>query len=584
MRSFAPPSCALVFALTLGCQGGAEVDPTDVVPDSEPVVETDLEPARYELGEPVSCAAPLAGPARFTDSAAERGLVHSFRRRVAGEQDHCSVLPGNIVVEDFDHDGDLDVATMDWPGELTVFEGHGDGTFSPVDLPLRLRPGNLFSVSAVDLDGDGLHELLSHGEGLVVLARGIGPLAWGGWETLFEAPGYPRTCFSSVTWGDIDLDDDLDLYVTGFDGLLDENTNRYGDPPTQPVGGTDQLLLADGGVFVPHPIPQSYPGVSMVGIFTDADHDGDLDIWAPSSRPQESGSYFWRFDGLDGTGAPELTEDHQAKFGGYVANAMGVDSYDFNNDGLLDYCVSTIGTWMACQVSTGAAGWFDAGAAMGAVSTPTLHPDYQAYLAGGGPVVDWATWSVELVDVDNDGFVDLATAAGDASRLSAIGGSDAVMSPDALWMGVPGGFVDRSRESGLDVTSDNYGLVAADLDRDGHHEILVGGWGTTLKVWDNPCSAGAWLGLDLIGPPHNVGGYGARVTVTVGERTLIRELYGVRGIAQGPSLLHFGFGDVDVVDRIHIRWADGRVDVLTDVPTRRYVRVLHAAAEEVSER
>jgi len=68
---------------------------------------------------------------------------------------------------------------------------------------------------------------------------------------------------------------------------------------------------------------------------------------------------------------------------------------------------------------------------------------------------------------------------------------------------------------------------------------------------------------------------GARVTVTSGSRRQFRDVVAVMGyLSQADARAHFGLGEAERADRVEIRWPDGRVQVLTDVPGRQILTVI----------
>ncbi|MFO0003380.1 MAG: ASPIC/UnbV domain-containing protein, partial [bacterium] len=73
----------------------------------------------------------------------------------------------------------------------------------------------------------------------------------------------------------------------------------------------------------------------------------------------------------------------------------------------------------------------------------------------------------------------------------------------------------------------------------------------------------------LGGPPATMA-LGARVVVEAGGRRHTRwNLPGSTGLAgSGPSRVHIGLGDVDVVDRIEVRWPTGELEVREGVAAR----------------
>ncbi|MCP4793941.1 MAG: CRTAC1 family protein, partial [Actinomycetia bacterium] len=151
--------------------------------------------------------------------------------------------------------------------------------------------------------------------------------------------------------------------------------------------------------------------------------------------------------------------------------------------------------------------------------------------------------------------------------------------PDMVWRGSAEGFDDRTAELGFGDTDNHVGLATADLDGDGFLDVVLAGPGTTPDLWMNHCSEAAWTRIDLVGPALNREGYGARVEVTAGGTTRLRELTASRGPGQGPSEVHLGLGDAETIDRLVVTWPDGLVFKIEDVPVKRVVTVWHPKSE-----
>ena len=158
-------------------------------------------------------------------------------------------------------------------------------------------------------------------------------------------------------------------------------------------------------------------------------------------------------------------------------------------------------------------------------------------------------WGLELADLDNDGWVEIVQASGPDFGTARRGIFDL---PDLVWQGGPDGFEDVTAEVGLDEVRDSYGTAAADFDGDGRLDLVVAGRNAPAST---SIAADPKLGaVRPEGPPGNTDGFGVRAEVTVGERTLIRELYALQGQSQGPSVLHFGLGEAEEVDRLRVVW------------------------------
>lgn len=136
-------------------------------------------------------------------------------------------------------------------------------------------------------------------------------------------------------------------------------------------------------------------------------------------------------------------------------------------------------------------------------------------------------------------------------------------------------FLDISYLTGADSDGDGRSAVAADLNNDGQQDLVVRQvGGGPLLIYENRLPKRHWLKLSLRGTQSNSLGIGARVTVTVADRQLVRELHPINTYrSQGPSLLHFGLGDADHIDTLTIRWPSGLVQELGPLKADRHILV-----------
>ena len=78
----------------------------------------------------------------------------------------------------------------------------------------------------------------------------------------------------------------------------------------------------------------------------------------------------------------------------------------------------------------------------------------------------------------------------------------------------------------------------ADYDNDGDLDLLADG-----RLFENRSNSGAWIKLRLVGRKSNRAAIGAQARVTIGDRTLTRQVAGGTGETHQNELsLHFGLG------------------------------------------
>jgi hypothetical protein len=482
---------------------------------------------------------------------------------MGGDPDLDTAIPMavGIAAGDADGDGDIDLFLPVISNMPQVFENDGAGNFTEVlqpEVSTSPQVSSLLGFMLVDFDGDGLLDLLFFGPRTVEVARNLGGLEFGVLRTVFSDDAEEVGAAISATLGDADGDGDLDLFLPGLDPVAFGPPAEVGTRPS-----ADRLLIRVKDRFRLGALLQSEsgPGLSMVGLFTDRDGDGDQDLLVPSLRGAfgMSPTAFYRNTGEDDIGV-RFQDDASSLHANLAISGMGIDSADLNGDGVLDYCISDLNR-MQCLLSDGTGAYAESAEALGMVLAP-LPP-------GKG----WSGWSVDLVDLDNDGMLDAVAAAG--PPLNDVGDSlDYSVSANQLWQGESGAFhlVDSAPFSG---SGPHYGLVTADLNGDGALEVLFSGPDGGLQAFYNQCTASAWTDIRLAGPVGNEQGIGARVFLRAGGQRQVRQIQGLRGFAQGPARAHFGVGEADLLNKLTVVWPDGTITISRDLPVNRSIRVPH---------
>lgn len=139
-------------------------------------------------------------------------------------------------------------------------------------------------------------------------------------------------------------------------------------------------------------------------------------------------------------------------------------------------------------------------------------------------------------------------------------------------------FANVSAITGLDLAGDGRALALADWDFDGDEDFwITSRTGPRVRFFRNDLADGnRYVAVRLRGRTCNRDAIGARVEVYRGpddRRPLIKTLCAGHGyLAQSSKWLHFGLGANGQVNRIVVRWPDGKnVDTFRDVePNRRY--------------
>jgi hypothetical protein len=142
-------------------------------------------------------------------------------------------------------------------------------------------------------------------------------------------------------------------------------------------------------------------------------------------------------------------------------------------------------------------------------------------------------------------------------------------------------FVDISGLSGLDNPADSRGFAVLDYDRDGWQDIaLVNANEPLFNLYHNEMSAagsaGGMIAIRFVGGSRSAtaskqftgrDGFGARVTVELGDGKLIREHRCGDGWAvQNSATMILGIGSRSAAASVTVRWPSGQMISAKDVP------------------
>ena len=113
-----------------------------------------------------------------------------------------------------------------------------------------------------------------------------------------------------------------------------------------------------------------------------------------------------------------------------------------------------------------------------------------------------------------------------------------------------------------------------DYDKDGDQDIMINNNGQAPTFYCNHGNTNSFISVKLGETGNNTQALGARVYVTVGETTQMREIHaGNTYVSQNPTDAHFGLGGTSEVDLIRIVWSDGAYTEINDVDANQYLTV-----------
>jgi hypothetical protein len=474
---------------------------------------------------------------------------------------------------DYDGDGDLDVYLVNGAyvegfsnvrGRVNrnrlanaLYRNNGDGSFTDVTSAAGVGDRGMgMGVAIADYDNDGDPDIFVTNFGPNTFYRNNGD---GTFSDITELAGLENALAGiGATFLDYDSDGFLDLYLGNYlkydpDYQYFYAARRFPGPLAYP-GQPDVLYRNNGdGTFTDvtrHAGVYNPEGRAMGVSSGDIDDDGDWDIFVPNDA---MANYVYRNNG-DGTftdvAVPTGTAYGQS---GETTSAMSAEFADIDLDGLVDIIVPDM-TFSCIYRNTGE-GYFD---------------EMSARMGVAAACGQYTSWSANFFDFDHDGYGDLFITNGHAHRM--IGQEDLLLLNDAGMR-----FENVSHELGVDFQEKfvGRGSAAGDIDNDGDIDVLVTNLIERPRLLRNDGgNRRNWIMLRLIGTVSNRDAIGTRVRLTAGGKVQTRLRVSSSGyLSQSDHRLHFGLGDVTVVDRIEVRWPSGRVQMLEGVEANQLIRV-----------
>lgn len=497
----------------------------------------------------------------FADVTDAAGLLHQhgYTQDLAdpdGSFRETYHFAGGVAAGDYDRDGDVDLFfVVGNIGPSRLYRNRGDATFEEVGaaagVALERKAG--CGPTFADIDGDGWLDLFVggvEGSGVRILHnRGDGTFA----DVTDESGIATAKHTFSAAFGDVDRDGDLDLALSHWATFLADGES------TQDLWRNDggfrftDISVAAGTSAAVRPNRDGLRiDFSFTPTFADIDNDGWPDLLVAADFGT---SRILRNDGTGGfvdiTDRDVVTDE----------NGMGSAIGDFDNDGDLDWFVSSIRDPKDVRTEN----W---GVTGNRLYRGRGDGTFEDVTESAGVRDGFWGWASSWADLNDDGFLDLVHVNGygrypdyEPSRLF-------LHDPTRVFLANGDGtFSERASEMGIIDDGMGRGLVVADFDRDGDLDLLIANNGEAPRLFRNEREAPLrHLGVRLRARGANTEAVGARVYLTAQGVTQMREIrIGGNYVSQNPAEAHFGLGDATLAERLEIRWPSGARTVRTDV-------------------
>jgi enediyne biosynthesis protein E4 len=525
-------------------------------------------------------------PVAFTDITSSAGILWKQVSGASVSHFLPETMGGGVAFLDFDHDGLLDIFLVtggetpndpsDRPPRNALYRNLGNGKFEDVAVKAGVDRNAFYGlgVAAADYDNDGFPDLYITGYPRSALLHNNGD---GTFRDVTEKAGVGNAgkFSASAAWFDYDRDGLLDLLVCNyvkFSYQLPlhcsfEGTPTYcaqkayqGDVPTlyhNNGDGTFTDVTAQAGL-------SHLAGRALGVVAIDVNGDGWQDLFV--SRDASPNLLLMnRHDGTFDDKA--LDADVAFNMDGNALSGMGVDAGDFTGNGFPGFAVTNFSGERHSL-------FFNPG------KFPLVAKTLESGL--GSSTIPYVGWGVQFLDYNNSGLLDLLIANGHIyeSVEKQQPGITYAEPPLLLRNSGDGKFRDMKESAGSTFQQRfaARGLATGDIDNDGQIDAIL------TRLDDSPVllrntwqPSGAWIGLELEGTRSNRDAIGARVTVSLPKRKLVRWITGGSSyLSTHDKRVLVGLGNEASNGQVsaEILWPSGQAQVLSRLKINQYHHIL----------
>lgn len=519
----------------------------------------------------------------YRDIAVKAGLTG---RNVSGSETQQAYIVENtgagVAIFDYDNDGLPDVLLVNGdrftqsqprPGHF-LYRNLGGLRFEDVTARSGIIQTGWGQGACVgDIDTDGYLDLLITNWGTSQLYRNQG---YGRFRDETKQCGLdgPRRWGTGCTFLDYDRDGDLDLFIAHYVDFDPAKVPKPGMPnqcmwkgfpvACGPMGlppETMSLYRNDGrGYFTDVSVRAGITGAKAIGL-TALSGDFNSDGWADIYVTGDSTPSLHFLNKRDGT-FEEIGVYSGVAYNehGREQSGMGAWAGDYDRDGKMDILKTNFeGDFPNLFRNIGDGTFME----VTSVAGLSVHTEF-------------VSWGCAFLDFDADGWKDIFIANGHVyPDIDGWGIGQSFRQRRLLyWNRRDGALFDLSPGGGPGIVAkhSSRGVAVADLDNDGHMEIVVVNMHESPSLLKNFGERGNSLLVRAL-TSSGRDAIGARLTLNAGGKLQVDEVRsGGYYMSQGDLRVHFGLGSTAAGD-LTIRWPDGKTETFGSIKANQIMTI-----------